>query len=179
MSRVGKYPVIVPDSVKVELSANAAMISGKNGNLSVALSPLVTVSQEGNAIHVTPTALQKRNRIMWGTVRANLNNAVQGIANKFEKRLELQGVGYRVRLEGNALVLSLGFSHDVNFPLPEGISAVIEGDRKNVLVISGIDKQKVGEVASSIRRLRPPEPYRGKGVRYFGEELLRKEGKKK
>ncbi|MCH9780790.1 MAG: 50S ribosomal protein L6 [Alphaproteobacteria bacterium] len=179
MSRVGKYPIALPESVTVTLANDTATVTGKRGTQTVPLSSLVTVAVNDNQIHVTPNALQKRNRIMWGTTRANLSNAVTGVTQGFEKKLELQGVGYRAKVEQNVVILSLGFSHDVNFPMPEGIVATTEGDRRNVIVISGNDKQQVGEIASQIRALRPPEPYRGKGVKYFGETILRKEGKKK
>ncbi|MGC2857074.1 50S ribosomal protein L6 [Novispirillum sp. DQ9] len=178
MSRVGKYPVEVPQGVTVSVTGAVLVAKGKLGEMQFELSPdLVDTTVEDGKVVVRPKNESKRARMMWGTTRARINNLVKGVSEGFQKNLDITGVGYRAAVQGNALQLNLGFSHDVLYPIPEGIT--IKTPQPTQIEISGTDKQKVGQVASEIRSYRPPEPYKGKGVRYAGEQILRKEGKKK
>ncbi len=179
MSRVGKYPVEVPSGVDVSIVEGLLTAKGKNGEQQVAISEYVTVSQNDNTVTVEPVNQTKRARQHWGMTRAMIANAVVGASDGFMKKLEVNGVGYRAQVQGSTLKLQLGFSHDVNFPIPQDVKIAIEGDRNNVIAISGANKQRVGQVASEIRAYRPPEPYKGKGIKYTDETILRKEGKKK
>lgn len=179
MSRVGKNPVAVPDGVDVSIANNILTAKGKLGEEAVPFTDDVTVELKEGQIWVKPVAQSKRSRSMWGTVRSLVDNAVVGVSEGFTKRLEINGVGYRAQLQGKKLNLQLGYSHDIAFDIPEGISIALEGDRQTVIAVSGPNKQKVGQVASNIRGFRGPEPYKGKGIRYAGEFILRKEGKKK
>jgi len=180
MSRVGKYPVEVPNGVEISITEGLLKAKGKNGELEVPLMEHVTVTQAENLVTVTPKGKSKRQRQAWGTTRALINNAVIGVTEGFTRRLEVKGVGYRAAVEGSNLKLALGFSHDINYPIPSDLKVVIEGDRNaTVIAISGNSKQRVGQMASEIRAFRPPEPYKGKGVKYAEETILRKEGKKK
>jgi len=177
MSRVGQSPVQMPDGVSVAISGTTVSVKGKLGELSVELTDDVTVAEVDGAIVVNPVDDSQQARAMWGTARSRINNLVQGVSEGFTKKLEITGTGYRAQVQGQNLVLQLGFSHDVQYPIPQGIKIVCP-DQTHV-EISGSDKQQVGQVASEIRGYRPPEPYKGKGVRYEGEYILRKEGKKK
>jgi len=177
MSRVGKNPVAVPDGVTVELNGNVVTAKGKLGELSVTLTDDVKVEQADGSVTVTPLASHKRARQMWGTARSLIDGLVTGVSEGFTRKLEITGVGYRAQVQGKDVVLQLGFSHEVRYPIPEGIK--IEAPDQNNLTISGANKQRVGQVAAEIRSYRPPEPYKGKGVRYANEYILRKEGKKK
>lgn len=177
MSRIGKNPVEVPEGVTVEINGMTVKAKGKLGELSETLVDEVIVSQEDNLIHFKPANDTKRARQMWGMSRTKVLNLVEGVSNGFKKELEISGVGYRAQMQGNKLVLQLGFSHDVEYPAPEGIT--ISCPEATQVVIEGVDKQLVGQVAAEIRAYRPPEPYKGKGVKYAGEFILRKEGKKK
>ncbi len=177
MSRVGQTPVAVPDGVDVSIEGCIVSAKGKLGQLSVTLTDEVTIEQADREITVRPNSDTKRARQMWGTARSVIDNLVVGVSEGFTRKLEINGTGYRAQVQDNTLVLQLGFSHDVQFPIPEGINIVCP-DQTHV-EISGADKQKVGQVASEIRGCRPPEPYKGKGVKYEGEYILRKEGKKK
>ncbi len=177
MSRVGKNPVTVPDGVTVDISAEAIVAKGKLGELSMPLTDLVEISREDNAITVKPVSSEKRSRQMWGTTRSNLQNLVTGVSAGFQKDLEINGVGYRAQVQGKDLVLQLGFSHEIRYPVPEGVT--IECPEQTKIAIKGANKQRVGQVAAEIRSYRPPEPYKGKGVKYADETILRKEGKKK
>ena len=177
MSRIGKKPVVVPQNVEVNLSGQNFAAKGPKGELAVTLSDYVTVAQNDDGVTVTPIDKTQTARSFWGLSRSLVQNIVTGVSEGFVRKLELQGVGYRAQVQGTTLKLSLGFSHDVDFPVPEGIN--VECPSQTEIVISGIDKQKVGQVASEIRSYRPPEPYKGKGVRYEGEYVFRKEGKKK
>lgn len=179
MSRVGKYPVEVPSGVDVTIGSDNLTAKGKNGELNVALSGFVNVTMEENSVKVEPINQTKRARQHWGMVRAMINNAVIGASEGFTKKLEVNGVGYRAQVQGSTLKLQLGFSHDVEFPIPSDVKIAIEGDRNNIVAISGANKQRVGQVASNIRSFRPPEPYKGKGIKYTDETIVRKEGKKK
>lgn len=179
MSRVGKYPVVIPDGVHVALAGNILTAKGKLGELQVSFTDDVGVELKDGKVAVTPKSQTKKARALWGTVRSLVNNAVVGVSEGFTRRLEINGVGYRAQVQGKKLNLQLGYSHDISFDIPEGVSVAMEGDRQSVIAISGADKQKVGQVASVIRGFRGPEPYKGKGVKYQDEIILRKEGKKK
>lgn len=177
MSRVGQNPVPIPEGVSVSIEGVIVSAKGKLGELSATLTEDVALTRTDNQITVRPVSDTKRARQMWGTARAVINNMVVGVSEGFSRKLEIIGTGYRAQVQGNSLVLQLGFSHDINFPIPEGIT--INCPDQTHVEISGADKQRVGQVAANIRGYRPPEPYKGKGVRYEGEYILRKEGKKK
>lgn len=179
MSRVGKYPVIIPNGVNVAINGNVVKASGKLGELSFAYDDSHVVAKlENNTVVVTPLSSSKQARTLWGTTRARINTMVKGVSEGFTKDMELIGVGYKARVEGTKkLVLSLGFSHDIDFAIPEGIKITCASPTQ--ISVFGADKQLVGQVASEIRDYRSPEPYKGKGVRYVGEYVRRKEGKKK
>ncbi len=174
MSRVAKKPVELPQGVTATITATAVTLKGAKGSLSVPLSQGVQVAQEGKALSVK---YDKANQVLAGAVRAHLANVVEGITKGYERKLELVGVGYRAAVAGKSLNLTLGFSHPVAFAIPDGIT--IEAPSQTEVLIKGIDKQKVGQVSAVIRSIRPPEPYKGKGVRYAGEQISLKEGKKK
>jgi large subunit ribosomal protein L6 len=174
MSRVAKKPIEVPQGVTVTLGADEIVLKGAKGQLAVKLSGGVKVSQDGKLLKV---AYDATNRMQAGATRAHIANVIQGVSKGYERKLELVGVGFRAAVQGKTLNLTLGFSHPVNYPVPEGIS--IEAPTQTEVLIKGIDKQQVGQVAAEIRGLRPPEPYKGKGVRYAGEKIELKEGKKK
>ena len=176
MSRVAKAPVTLPQGVTATISAAAVTIKGAKGSLSLALKGGVTVEQAEKALNVKYGA-DDAIRMQAGATRAHLANMVEGVSKGFERRLELQGVGYRAQAQGKVLNLTLGYSHPVNFAVPEGIT--IETPTQTEILIKGIDRQVVGETAAKIRAYRPPEPYKGKGVRYAGEKIELKEGKKK
>jgi large subunit ribosomal protein L6 len=177
MSRIGKKPVPVPAGVTAVVDGQTVKVKGPKGALQVALHGDVDVAMEGGTVKITPRSETKRARAMWGLSRTLVSNLVAGVTQGFEKRLEITGVGYRAAVQGKNLQLALGYSHDVIYPIPEGIQ--IATPRPVEIVISGIDRQKVGQVAAEIRGFRPPEPYKGKGVKYAGEYIFRKEGKKK
>ena len=177
MSRIGKKPVVVPQGVEVSLNGQNIAAKGPKGELVATLSELVSVVQGDDGLTLSPVDKTQDARSFWGLSRSLVENIVTGVSEGFSRKLELQGVGYRAQMQGSTLKLSLGFSHDVNFPVPEGIS--VDCPSQTEIIVSGIDKQKVGQVAAEIRSYRPPEPYKGKGVRYEGEYVFRKEGKKK
>ena len=177
MSRVGQKPVTVPEGIDIQIVDQLVRAKGKLGELSVTLPREVTVSREENLIWVKPREESKRARAMWGTSQAILTNLVIGVSEGYSKTLEIIGVGYRASVQGNALNLQLGYSHDINYPIREGIE--IKCENQTTIAVSGADKQAVGQVAAEIRAFRKPEPYKGKGIRYRGEQVLRKEGKKK
>jgi large subunit ribosomal protein L6 len=177
MSRIGKHPVPVPDGVTVNVVGQQVSAKGKLGELSVVLTDEVEVKVADKEVVVAPRSETKRARTLWGMSRTLVSNIVVGVSEGFTKKLEIQGVGYRAQVQGKNLVLLLGYSHDINYPIPDGIS--IDCERPTAIAVSGADVQKVGQVAAEIRAFRPPEPYKGKGVRYEGEYILRKEGKKK
>jgi len=179
MSRVGKYPVAIPDGVNVSLAGNVLTAKGKLGELAVPFTDDVSVEMKDGKVVVAPAGENKRARAMWGTVRSLVSNAVVGVSEGFTRRLEINGVGYRAQVQGKKLNLQLGYSHDIGFPIPDGITIKLEGDRQSVIAVSGADRQQVGQVASVIRGYRGPEPYKGKGIKYEDEYILRKEGKKK
>jgi len=175
MSRIANAPVELPQGVTATIAGEAVTIKGAKGSLSLPLTPGVTVAQAEKKLQVSFAADLARMRA--GATRAHLANMVRGVTKGYEKKLELVGVGFRAQLQGKTLNLTLGFSHPVSFPIPEGIS--IETPSLTEIIIRGIDRQKVGQVAAEIRGVRPPEPYKGKGVRYAGEQITLKEGKKK
>ena len=177
MSRIGKKPVALPKGVTASVEGQTIKVKGPKGELSVKLLPDVSASLEDGAISVMPREGAERGPQMWGLSRTLVNNLVEGVTNGFTQKLEIQGVGYRAAVQGKVLNLQLGFSHDVPYPIPAGITIVTE--KPTMISVSGIDKQLVGQVAAEIRGYRPPEPYKGKGVRYEGEYVRRKEGKKK
>jgi large subunit ribosomal protein L6 len=177
MSRIGKKEVPIPAGVTANVTGQTISIKGPKGTLQLLLHDDVAVKMESGAVKIDPRNDSKRARAMWGMSRSLLANVVAGVTKGFEKRLEITGVGYRAAIQGKNLQLSLGYSHDITYPIPDGIA--IATPRPTEIVVSGIDKQKVGQVAAEIRDFRPPEPYKGKGVKYAGEYIFRKEGKKK
>lgn len=177
MSRIGKNPVAVPEGVTVEIDGQLVTAKGKLGERSVRLVDEVAAELKDNEVWVTPRGGSKRARTMWGTSRSLVDSVIKGVSEGFTINLEIVGVGYRAAVEGDTLNLQLGYSHDVKFPIPEGIK--ISCPRPTQISVSGIDRQKVGQVAADIRALRKPEPYKGKGIRYENEHIRRKEGKKK
>ena len=178
MSRIGKLPVEAPNGVTVNLKDDSISVKGPKGELAMVLSDDVVVSMEGTTVNVAPRDQNdKRCRAMWGTVRARVQNMVEGVTNGFVKDLELKGVGYRAQLKGKDLELNLGFSHPVVYKAPDGVT--FKCAKPTEIKIEGADKQVVGQVAAEIRRYRPPEPYKGKGIHFAGEQIRRKEGKKK
>jgi large subunit ribosomal protein L6 len=177
MSRVGKNPIDIPNGVELAISGRVVTAKGKLGALSYELSNAVSAIREDNRVVVQPADDSKAARALWGTARARLQNMVTGVSEGFSKDLEITGVGYRAAVQGQTLNLQLGFSHDINYPIPEGISITCE--KPTAIKISGADKQRVGQVAAEIRAYRKPEPYKGKGIKYVDEVILRKEGKKK
>ncbi len=180
MSRIGLKPVSIPSGVEVLLGSESIRVKKGSSEESVMTNRLVTVTHEGDFLLVKPVNDGKRARQMWGTMRSLLDNAVTGVDKGFEKRLEISGVGFRVLMKGRTLVFSLGFSHDVEVEIPSDIEVEEGKDKRGTsLVVRGVSKQRVGQFASNIRRLRVPDAYKGKGIRYGGEVLLLKEGKKK
>jgi len=177
MSRVGKYPVVVPSGVTVTIAGAEVSVKGKLGASALTVVDDVEASLEGDKLWVKPKSETKRARMMWGTTRALLNNMVKGVSEGFTTNLEINGVGYRAAVQGENLQLQLGYSHDVIYPIPEGIA--IKCEKPTSISITGKDRQRVGQVASEIRAYRGPEPYKGKGIKYETETILRKEGKKK
>ena len=177
MSRIGKKTVAIPSGVTVTLEGQKVSVKGPKGELSWTVVDEIEVVRGDDGLSLTPRSDTTRARAMWGLSRTLVANMVQGVTEGYEKTLELVGVGYRAAMKGQALSMQLGFSHEVDIPAPEGITFATP--RQTAIVITGIDKQLVGETAARIRKLRPPEPYKGKGVRYSGEKVRRKEGKKK
>ena len=177
MSRVGKYPVEIPAGVTVALAGNILSAKGKLGELKLTLTDLVETKVEGNKVSVEPKTKESAARMMWGTTRANIANMVKGVSVGYAKTLEITGTGYRAAVQGSNLVVNLGFSHDVVYPIPAGIKVTCE--KPTSIKIEGVDKRQVGQVCAELRSYRPPEPYKGKGVKFEGEAIRRKEGKKK
>jgi large subunit ribosomal protein L6 len=177
MSRIGKRAVAVPSGITANVEGQTVKIKGPKGLLSVVLPDEVAVKLDGGQIKVDPRTETKRARAQWGTSRTLIANLITGVSKGFEQRLEINGVGYRAAVQGKNLQLALGYSHEINYPIPEGIT--IATPRPVEIVITGMDRQKVGQVAAEIREYRPPEPYKGKGIKYSNERLFRKEGKKK
>ncbi len=175
MSRIGKTPIEIPEGVTVKLEGRSVAVSGKKGECDLVLPPVLRAEMEGQTLRVSREAENKRARSLHGLYARLISNMVTGVSQGFEKKLEVVGVGYRAEMDGETLVLQLGFSHPIRVQPMEGIEFSLEG--KSVIVIRGADRQKVGETAARIRRYRPPEPYKGKGVKYLGEYIKRKAGK--
>ncbi|MBP6042261.1 50S ribosomal protein L6 [Candidatus Saccharibacteria bacterium] len=174
MSRIGKRPILVPSGVTITIDADNITVTGAKGTLSQFTMPGVEVKQEGAEVLVTRINDEAPNRAKHGLMRSLVNNMVVGVTKGFEKKLEINGVGFRVALAGNQLKMNLGFSHEVVYTLPQGVNAVVE---QNTITVSGISKQQVGQVAAEIRSLKKPEPYKGKGIKYADERIIRKSGK--
>ncbi len=177
MSRIGKKPVELPSGVSASVSGQTVEVKGPKGTRSFTATDDVTITLEGNVITVKPRGTSKRARQQWGMARSMVENLAVGVSTGFKKELEIQGVGYRAAMTGNVLKLSLGYSHEVNFDVPAGVT--VTAPKQTEIVVEGIDQQLVGQVAANIREWRQPEPYKGKGIRYKGEFVFRKEGKKK
>jgi large subunit ribosomal protein L6 len=177
MSRIGKKPVAIPSGVTATIADGQLSVKGPKGTLAIQLASEVTYAVEGDSVSVTPANDSKRSRSFWGMQRTLVQNLMTGVTEGYTKVLEITGVGYRANAQGKTLKLQLGYSHDVDYAVPEGIE--IKTPDNTTVEISGIDKQKVGQVAAEIRRWRKPEPYKGKGIKYRGEFIFRKEGKKK
>jgi large subunit ribosomal protein L6 len=177
MSRVGKYPVPIPDGVQVAIAGRSLSAKGRLGELRLDLADDVEVKIEDKMVMVAPRDGERRARMMWGTTRALVANMVRGVSAGYERSMEITGTGFRAAVQGQNLVINLGFSHDVVYPIPQGIK--ISCEKPTSIKVEGIDKRLVGQVAAEIRGYRPPEPYKGKGVRYTDEVIRRKEGKKK
>ena len=177
MSRIGKKPVPLVAGVSASISGQTIEVKGPKGTRSFTAGDDVTLTIDGETVKVTPRGTSKRARQQWGMVRSMVANLVEGVTKGFRKDMEIQGVGYRAAMAGNVLKLSLGYSHDVNFAIPEGVT--ITSPKNTEIIVEGIDQQLVGQVAANIREWKKPEPYKGKGIRYKGEFVFRKEGKKK
>lgn len=177
MSRIGKKPIVLPKGVTATIDGQDVTVKGPKGELNITLVEEVLAKMGEDGLAIEPREDSARARAMWGLQRSLVGNMVEGVSNGFTRELEINGVGYRAQVQGKNLQLQLGFSHDVVFQIPDGID--IETPRPTQIVISGIDKQKVGQIAADIRAFRPPEPYKGKGVKYKDEYIFRKEGKKK
>ncbi len=177
MSRIGKYPVDIPAGVTVAIADGMLTAKGKLGELRMPLTDHVETTVEDGKVSVKPRSTAAQARMMWGTTRANIANMIRGVSTGYAKTMEIQGTGYRASVQGPNLVVNLGFSHDVVYPVPAGIK--ITTPRPTAIMVEGMDKRQVGQVAAEIRGYRPPEPYKGKGVRYDTETIRRKEGKKK
>jgi large subunit ribosomal protein L6 len=177
MSRIGKKPVELPTGVSATVSGQTVEVKGPKGTLSFKATDDVTIAHEGSTVTVMPRGTSKRARQQWGMSRSMVANLVEGVSTGFKKELEIQGVGYRAAIQGNILKLQLGYSHEVNFEVPAGVT--VTTPKQTEIIIEGINAQLVGQVAANIREWRGPEPYKGKGIRYKGEFIFRKEGKKK
>ncbi|MFN3147907.1 MAG: 50S ribosomal protein L6 [Paracoccaceae bacterium] len=177
MSRIGKKPIDIPSGVTATISGQTVEVKGPKATRSFTATDDVTIKLEDNAVTVTPRGSSKRARQQWGMTRTMVANMVQGVTGGFKKELEITGVGYRAQIQGNTLKLALGYSHDVNFEVPEGVTVTCP--KQTEIVVEGTDQQLVGQVAANIREWRSPEPYKGKGIRYKDEYIFRKEGKKK
>ncbi len=179
MSRIGKRPVAVPSGVTAKIDGQTIKVKGSKGELSFSVPEVCSIEQSEEGIVVKPREDTKIARSMWGMSRTQVANLMDGVTSGFSKTLEIQGVGYRAAMKGKDLQLNLGFSHEVVHKIPQGVQVAVSGAKQEIITVSGINKQLVGQVASEIRAYRPPEPYQGKGVRYQGEYIFRKEGKKK
>jgi large subunit ribosomal protein L6 len=177
MSRVGKYPVALPQGVTAEIKGQTIAVKGKMGGLSLTAPDEIEVKSADGKLVVAMRHDTSRSRVLWGTTRNNINNMVKGVTEGYKQVLEIEGVGFRAAVVGKDLVLQIGFSHEVKYTMPEGIT--IKAEKPTVISVTGTDKQKVGQVSAEIRALKKPEPYKGKGIKYEGERIRRKEGKKK
>lgn len=177
MSRIGKKPITVPAGVEVKIDGQQVSVKGPKGELKHTAPSCLEIKQEENSIVVIPQDQTRENRSLWGLTRTLIQNMITGVSEGFKKRLEINGVGYRFTLQGKNIKLELGFSNPIEYAIPEGITITQDEKKKNIMDISGIDKQQVGQVAAEIRKFRPPEPYKGKGVKYADEHIRRKAGK--
>ena len=175
MSRIGKKPIIIPEGVEVKISDNIVAIKGPKGELQKEIRPEIEVDIKEKKILVTLYKTTKKTKAFWGLTRALLFNMIKGVTDGYEKKLQMEGIGYKAQLEGDELILQVGFSHPVKIKQPEGIKFLVE---KNIITISGINKEQVGQISAKIRAIKPPEPYKGKGIRYVGEVVRKKAGKK-
>ncbi|MBF0187548.1 MAG: 50S ribosomal protein L6 [Magnetococcales bacterium] len=177
MSRIGKMPITIPSGVEVKLDEQSVSVKGKNGSMTRPLNNLVDVKIEDGSVVVTPRSKGRRTKAAWGMMRSQLQNMVEGVTEGFKKELEIIGVGYRAAVSGKKLTLNLGFSHPVEVAIPNGITVKVE--KNTQLIVTSMEKDRLGQFCANIRDYRPPEPYKGKGIRYAGEYVMRKEGKKK
>jgi large subunit ribosomal protein L6 len=177
MSRIGKNPVTVPAGVDVKIDGGLVRAKGKLGELTMPMDRDVTITREGDKVVVNPVGDHKRARVMWGTTRALINNMVKGVSQGYTVELEIAGVGYRAQVQGKNMQFQLGFSHDVTVAIPDGVTVTVE--KNTQIVAKGADRNRLGQFCAEIRALKPPEPYKGKGIKYKSETILRKEGKKK
>jgi large subunit ribosomal protein L6 len=175
MSRIGKKPILIPPGVEVKVEGQKVVVKGPKGEIQREIRPEIKVELKEGKIIFSPQQETKKTNAFWGLTRALIFNMTKGVTDGYEKKLQIEGIGYRANIEGDSLVLKLGFSHPVKIKQPEGIKFSVE---KNIVSISGIDKELVGQIAAKIRKISPPEPYKGKGIRYFGEVVKRKAGKK-
>jgi large subunit ribosomal protein L6 len=177
MSRIGKKPIVIPEGVSLDINEGEISVKGPKGLLAMQIMDEVTFDLNEKQVVVTPRDNSKKSRSMWGMQRTMVSNLIEGVTAGFEKKLLINGVGYRAQMKGSSLNLQLGYSHDINFVIPDGVA--VECPDQTTIIIKGIDKQKVGQAAAKIREFRKPEPYKGKGIKYDGEYIFRKEGKKK
>jgi len=175
MSRIGKKPIAIPDGIEIEINGNVVTVKGPKGELKREIRSEVKVEKEDNQVLLAPAKKSKKTKAFWGLFRTLIFNMIKGVKEGYEKKLEIKGVGYKANLEGEDLILNVGYSHPVRIKKPEGITFSVE---RNIITVSGIDKELVGQIAAKIRKVRKPEPYKGKGIRYLGEEVRRKVGKK-
>jgi large subunit ribosomal protein L6 len=175
MSRIGKKQIIIPAGTEVSVQGGAVTVKGKAGVITRPIHPSVAIAVEGNEVKVAPADRTRLGRALWGTYAAHVRNMIAGASTPFEKKLQIEGIGFKAAISGNAIDLNLGFSHPVKVEIPEGVAAKIE---KNIITLTGVDKDVVGQFAASIRSLKKPEPYKGKGIRYVGEVIRMKQGKK-
>jgi large subunit ribosomal protein L6 len=175
MSKIGKKPIQIPEGVEIKIEERVVKVKGPKGELSLEIRPEIGINIKDNQIEVFPKNKTKQTKALWGTTRSLINNLVEGVTKGFQKQLEIQGIGYKANLEGRDLILEVGFSHPVRMKIPQGLEVSVS---KNIITVTGIDKQLVGEFAAQIRKVRPPEPYKGKGIRYLGEKIKLKPGKK-
>lgn len=179
MSRIGRNPVVLPAGVNIQVIGDTVKAKGKMGELTLYLGDQVKIEQQNDKLIVSPAKDNRQGKVMWGTARNLLRNLITGVSQGYSKVLEISGVGFRAAVQTQSLQLQLGYSHDIVYPIPSDVTIKVTGDKANVVTVSGLDKQRVGQVASEIRSFRPPEPYQGKGIKYSTEKVRRKEGKKK
>ena len=179
MSRIGKKPVTVPSNVTANVEGNTIKVKGPKGELAFTAPESLKVAKTAAGVEITPKEDTKQARAMWGMSRTMVANLVKGVTDGYSHTLEIQGVGYKAAVKGNQITLNVGFAHEINHTIPKGVDVKLAGAKQELITVSGIDKQLVGQVAAEIRSYRPPEPYQGKGIRYQGEYVFRKEGKKK
>ena len=175
MSRIGKKPILISEGVEIKIESQKVFVKGPKGDLFLEVYPEIKVEIKDNQLFVIPCSETKQTKALWGLTRALLFNIIEGVTKGFEKKLEIQGIGYKARIEGEELILNVGFSHPVKIKIPKELQVSVE---KNIIIISGIDKELVGQISAIIRKVKPLEPYKGKGIRYLGEHVRRKVGKR-